>query len=55
MSVTWYTRLEQGRPIRASVGAGEAAARTLRLDPVERQHLFRAGRGARNGGPAGGG
>jgi len=33
MSVTWYTWLERGRPIRASVGAGEAAARTLRLDP----------------------
>jgi hypothetical protein len=41
VGVTWYTWLEQGRPIRASVGVLEAVARTLRLDPTERQHLFR--------------
>ena len=41
VGVTWYTWLEQGRPIRASVGVLEAVARTLRLDAVERQHLFR--------------
>ena len=41
VGVTWYTWLEQGRPIRASVQVLEAVARTLRLDPVERQHLFR--------------
>jgi transcriptional regulator with XRE-family HTH domain len=41
VGVTWYTWLEQGRPIRASVGVLEAVARTLRLDTVERQHLFR--------------
>jgi MmyB-like transcription regulator ligand binding domain/Helix-turn-helix domain len=39
--VTWYTWLEQGRPIRASVQVLEAVARTLRLDAIERQHLFR--------------
>ena len=39
--MTWYTWLEQGRPIRASVQVLEAVARTLRLDAVERQHLFR--------------
>ncbi len=39
--MTWYTWLEQGRPIRASVQVLEAVARTLRLDTVERQHLFR--------------
>ncbi|HET7244371.1 MAG TPA: helix-turn-helix transcriptional regulator, partial [Streptosporangiaceae bacterium] len=41
VGVTWYTWLEQGRPIRASVQVLEAVARTLRLDPAERQHLFR--------------
>jgi transcriptional regulator with XRE-family HTH domain len=41
VGVTWYTWLEQGRPIRASVQVLNAVARTLRLDPVERQHLFR--------------
>ncbi len=41
VGVTWYTWLEQGRPIRASVSVLEAVARTLRLDAVERQHLFR--------------
>jgi transcriptional regulator with XRE-family HTH domain len=41
VGVTWYTWLEQGRPIRASAQVLEAVARTLRLDAVERQHLFR--------------
>src|SRR5215471_7519185 len=41
VGVTWYTWLEQGRPIRASVQVLEAVARTLRLDAIERQHLFR--------------
>jgi transcriptional regulator with XRE-family HTH domain len=41
VGVTWYTWLEQGRPIRASLQVLEAVARTLRLDAVERQHLFR--------------
>jgi transcriptional regulator with XRE-family HTH domain len=41
VGVTWYTWLEQGRPIRASVSVLEAVARTLGLDPTERQHLFR--------------
>ena len=41
VGVTWYTWLEQGRPIRASAQVLEAVARTLRLDPVERRHLFR--------------
>jgi len=41
VGVTWYTWLEQGRPIRASVQVLEAVARTLRLDPTERRHLFR--------------
>jgi transcriptional regulator with XRE-family HTH domain len=41
VGVTWYTWLEQGRPINASVQVLDAIARTLRLDAVERAHLFR--------------
>jgi transcriptional regulator with XRE-family HTH domain len=41
VGVTWYTWLEQGRPIHASVQVLEAVARTLQLDTIERQHLFR--------------
>jgi transcriptional regulator with XRE-family HTH domain len=41
VGVTWYTWLEQGRPINASAQVLDAIARTLRLDPVERVHLFR--------------
>ena len=40
VSVTWYTWLEQGRPINASVDVLEALARTLRLDEAERRHLL---------------
>ncbi len=40
VSVTWYTWLEQGRPINASVDVLDALARTLRLDDAERQHLL---------------
>jgi transcriptional regulator with XRE-family HTH domain len=41
VGVTWYTWLEQGRPINASVQVLDAIARTLRLDQIERVHLFR--------------
>src|ERR1700722_6647258 len=41
VGVTWYTWLEQGRPINASVQVLDAIARTLRLDTTERGHLFR--------------
>jgi transcriptional regulator with XRE-family HTH domain len=41
VGVTWYTWLEQGRPIRASAQVLDAVARTLRLDPQERDHLYR--------------
>jgi transcriptional regulator with XRE-family HTH domain len=40
VSVSWYTWLEQGRPINPSAEVLDALARTLRLDPVERDHLF---------------
>lgn len=39
VSVSWYTWLEQGRPINASRDVLDALARALRLDPVEREHL----------------
>jgi transcriptional regulator with XRE-family HTH domain len=41
VGVTWYTWLEQGRPINVSVQVLDAVARTLRLDTIERAHLFR--------------
>jgi hypothetical protein len=41
VGVTWYTWLEQGRPINASPQVLDAVARTLRLDRVEREHLYR--------------
>ncbi|TQF05434.1 helix-turn-helix domain-containing protein [Kitasatospora acidiphila] len=41
VGVTWYTWLEQGRPINASDQVMAAVARALLLDAVERSHLFR--------------
>ncbi|WP_229853953.1 helix-turn-helix transcriptional regulator [Streptomyces filipinensis] len=41
VGVTWYTWLEQGRPINASPQVLDAVARTLRLDAPEREHLYR--------------
>jgi transcriptional regulator with XRE-family HTH domain len=41
VGVTWYTWLEQGRPINASVQVLDAVARVLRLDAAEREHLYR--------------
>ncbi|MEU0563927.1 helix-turn-helix transcriptional regulator [Nonomuraea sp. NPDC005983] len=41
VGVTWYTWLEQGRPINASSQVLDAISRTLRLDSAERQHLYR--------------
>jgi transcriptional regulator with XRE-family HTH domain len=41
VGVTWYTWLEQGRAINASPQVLDAVARTLLLDPHEREHLFR--------------
>ena len=54
VGVTWYTWLEQGRPINASVQVLDAIARALRLDAVERGHLFRLADvpGAAGPGPA---
>jgi len=41
VGVTWYTWLEQGRRINVSIQVLDAVARTLRLDPAEREHLYR--------------
>src|SRR5216110_347031 len=41
VGVTWYTWLEQGRPIRASVQVLDAIARVFKLGPAERWHLYR--------------
>jgi transcriptional regulator with XRE-family HTH domain len=42
---TWYTWLEQGRDVRASLDVLEAIARALRLTTAERTHLILLGRG----------
>src|SRR4051812_26809526 len=41
VGVTWYTWLEQGRPINASVQVLDAIANVLGLGPSERWHLYR--------------
>jgi hypothetical protein len=41
VGVTWYTWLEQGRPINASTQVLGAIGRTLLLDQAEKEHLFR--------------
>lgn len=40
VSVTYYTRLEQGQDIRASDSVLNALAKALRMTPVETRHLF---------------
>jgi len=40
ISITWYTWLEQGRPIRVSTSIIESLARVLLLDDQERNHLY---------------
>jgi transcriptional regulator with XRE-family HTH domain len=40
ISATWYTWLEQGRRVRASVEVLDALARALSLDATERHHLL---------------
>jgi transcriptional regulator with XRE-family HTH domain len=45
VGATWYTWLEQGRDVRASIEVFEAIAKALRLSPAERTHLILLGRG----------
>lgn len=44
MSATWYTWMEQGRPTNPSNHLLERLAKVLKLDAVERTHLFRLAR-----------
>lgn len=45
VGATWYTWLEQGRDVRASLDVLEALSSALRLTPAERAHLVMLGRG----------
>ncbi|MFL5825916.1 MAG: helix-turn-helix transcriptional regulator [Thermoleophilaceae bacterium] len=45
VGTTWYTWLEQGRDVRASLDVLESIAQALRLTPAERGHLILLGRG----------
>jgi transcriptional regulator with XRE-family HTH domain len=45
VGTTWYTWLEQGRDVRASLDVLEALARALKLTTAERAHLITLGRG----------
>jgi transcriptional regulator with XRE-family HTH domain len=40
MSATWYTWLEQARPVSVSTRTLDSVARVLRLDATERVQLF---------------
>lgn len=51
VSVSWYIRLERGDAVGASDGVLDAIARTLRLDEIERRHLYDLSRGAHSGAP----
>jgi transcriptional regulator with XRE-family HTH domain len=53
VGVTWYTWLEQGRRINASVQVLGAVAQTLKLDQAEREHLYRLADVPDASGPAG--
>jgi PAS domain-containing protein len=45
VGTTWYTWLEQGRDVRASLEVLEAVSRALQLTPAERAHVILLGRG----------
>ncbi len=45
VGTTWYTWLEQGRDVRASLEVLEAISRALKLSATERTHLVLLGRG----------
>jgi transcriptional regulator with XRE-family HTH domain len=49
VGTTWYTWLEQGRDVRASLDVLEALSRALRLSPAERSHVILLGRGEQAG------
>jgi transcriptional regulator with XRE-family HTH domain len=41
IGITWYTKLEQGRPIKVSTRVLVSVARALEFSDVETEHLFR--------------
>jgi transcriptional regulator with XRE-family HTH domain len=45
VGTTWYTWLEQGRDVKASLSVFEALAAALRMSAAERAHLIMLGRG----------
>ena len=47
VSVDYYVRLERGRPAHVSEAVLDAIARALRLNDLERAHLFRIARPSR--------
>jgi transcriptional regulator with XRE-family HTH domain len=49
VGTTWYTWLEQGRAVRASLEVLEALSRALRLSAAERSHVILLGRGEQAG------
>ena len=49
MSVTYYTFLEQGRPVRPSAQVVDALATALRFSPAERDYLRVLAHGMRTG------
>lgn len=51
VSVSWYIRLERGDAVGASDAVLNAIARTLKLDDVERRHLYDLSRGSNGGAP----
>src|SRR5271163_4184097 len=40
VGTTWYTWLEQGRDVKPSSEVLSAVSGALRLDPIERRHVF---------------
>ncbi|MFI0937307.1 helix-turn-helix transcriptional regulator [Streptomyces sp. NPDC021020] len=52
VSVDHYVRLEQGRTLHFSEAVLDAVARALRLDAVEREHLYRLARPAPSSDPS---
>lgn len=51
VSVSWYIRLERGDAVGASDAVLDAIARTLRLNDIERRHLYDLTRGVHSGEP----
>jgi hypothetical protein len=53
VGITWYTWLEQGRPMKMAAGTLDRVAGALKLDPSEREYLRRLMHPARTESPHG--